>query len=49
MNLLLIIVNDGSTEPQVAEILSKYEPYSEIIIKNLEENKGVANALNIGI
>lgn len=38
MNLVLIIVNDGSTEPEVAEIISKYQPYSEIIIKHLEQN-----------
>ena len=37
-NIEIIIVNDGSTEPEVLEILSKYKPYSEIIIKQLEEN-----------
>ena len=49
MNLVLIIVNDGSTEPEIKELLSKYESYSEVIIKHLDKNQGVANALNIGL
>ncbi len=49
MNLILIIINDGSTEPEVKEILNKYSQYSEIVIKDLDINQGVANALNTGL
>ena len=49
-NLVLIIVNDGSTNCEVTAILDKYTTHnSNVMIHRLKSNQGVAHALNIGI
>ena len=48
-DFILIIINDGSTEPKVAQILKQFEKETNIIVKHLESNKGLGMALNYGI
>ena len=46
---MLLILNDGSTEPLVNEILNKYSKEPKIQVINLETNVGLASTLNHGI
>lgn len=46
-NYEIIIVNDGSTDPQSIQVLKNYENDRQIRIINIE-NKGLANARNVG-
>lgn len=46
-NFEFIIINDGSTDTSL-DIINKYND-NRIILINLEKNRGITNALNIGI
>ncbi len=47
-NLQLMIINDGSTEKQVARLIKSIDD-SRIIYKELSKNEGLAFSLNYGI
>lgn len=47
-NLTLIIVDDGSDSPATLEALKELD-HPQIVLHKLENNSGVANALNQGI
>jgi glycosyltransferase involved in cell wall biosynthesis len=49
-NLVLIIVDDGSTDPDVQKMLAEAaKNTTRLKVYSLETNKGVANALNEGV
>ncbi len=49
-NLVLIVVDDGSTDPEVQSTLAEAAKNTpRLKIFSLETNKGVANALNEGV
>ena len=48
-DLHLVIVDDGSTDPKMIEVLEKYGKDSRITIIRNKENMGIAYSLNLGI
>lgn len=46
----MIIVDDGSTEPRTIKLLDNCkENHTNVILHRLKTNKGLPNALNVGI
>ena len=45
-----VVVDDGSTEPRTIKLLDNCkENHTNVILHRLKTNKGLPNALNVGI